>query len=197
MTKCEPLKIPLLISNMELLALEHTFLPNDFVGDLRSVSEQCGVHHAMLLQVRMPGIDLFIPQSGKTALDAIYIKEHYDGTNALSIAVRLGIDSSRVKELAKGTRAYNFPSTSASLRHVFDQCGEDTVRILCEHFPKQFIRIPRRGIDVLKRKYIQQNFNGSNVVDLAIQLGVTDRFVRMVVADGYKSRVLQLDLFNS
>ncbi|HON10211.1 MAG TPA: hypothetical protein PLE24_05030 [Chitinispirillaceae bacterium] len=169
--------------------------PEEMPGKLRDVAIKCGIEDALSLLQHVPGLEIYVPTSGRDIYNYNYIKDNYKGFNALSIGVKLGIDSSKVKSLAKKSKSFSDPLTSVQLRIVETECGKDIANRLLMNFPGERIQVPTND-NFLKRKYIKKFFNGTNGQEIAIKLCVTDRFVRKVVVENYnEKRSLQLSLF--
>jgi Mor family transcriptional regulator len=179
----------------ELLKLAPNLTADDFPGKMRIVAEKLSVDDALILMHKVPGLEIYVPASGKSIQIQQYINDHYNGNNALSIAIKLGINSSKVKALAKRNKPIPETFSSIQLRIVATECGDELASKLLFAFPSERIQVPT-DLSFLKRKYIKRMFNGSNTMDLAIQLCVTDRWVRKVVSEMYEEkRNPQLSLF--
>ncbi len=183
---------------IELLELEKDFSLDDLPLRMQDVAIRCGMHDAFLLLVKLKGLDIYVPAQSKKILNHMYVQEHYTGSNAMSLAVRLGISTVKVHEYAEDPVVPPLPYDKYDMKFVVSECGKEVATHLFEHFPGERITIPRQGIDILKRKYIEKHFDGVNSKELALSLSVGERFVRKVIAESYqRSRSLQLDLFNT
>lgn len=179
----------------ELMAIIPDLTPDEMPGKLRSVALKCGINDALKLIQCVPGLEIYVPTSGRDIYIYEYIKANYTGFNALSIGVKLGIDGAKVKSIANKSRSFSDPLMSVQLRIVAAECGVDIANRLLLNFPGDRILVPTND-NFLKRKYIKKFFNGTNGPEIAIKLCVTDRFVRKVVAEIYEAKKnLQLSLF--
>jgi len=161
------------------------------------IADRCGVNAAVSLMQHMPGIELYIPAAGKKIMELQYIRSNYNGHNTASIAIHLGITRKKVELLSKSKIEYSKPIFSN--KHIFtiaQRCGHEIAKKLLEAFPRQRFYIPCDGFSHVRRSFIIKNFNGSNVIELALQCGVSERYVRSIIADMYASKA-QLSLFDT
>jgi Mor family transcriptional regulator len=169
--------------------------PDELPGRMQEVAKRLCIRDALLLMQGVPGLEIYIPSSIK--IDAIkkYIIENYTGFNALSIAVKFGIDSSKVKEIARQKPAISTSYNSVQLQLVSERCGADLAQRLSWEFAGERVLIPTDK-SFLQRKYIKMFFNGSNIPEITLQISGSDRFVRKVVKEMYdEGRSLQTNLF--
>lgn len=162
---------------------------------MQLIASTCGIDDAVSLMVHLPGLEIYVPAAGKKYLDHKFIKENFNGSNAGSLAVKLGIDRDKVIQLAKSEVATEI-MTNFYMRTIKDLCGESVAIRLMQNFPRQKFYVPRNGFDIVRRKYIEDNFNGTNVPDLALLCSVTERHVRDVISEMYASTA-QTDLFSN
>jgi hypothetical protein len=187
---------------VNLIEIAHHLSIDDVPEQIRCVAERCSIMAAVRLTVECPGIDIYVPAAGKKTLDRLYIQQNYTGSNAGSIAVRLGYTRSKIAQYAKLVEANPIPENwempNLHMRLVAERCGRDVAIALMQHFQAVTIYIPFDGVYRIKKAYVARFFDGSNAVELAADLGVTERFVRKAVADSYASNVVQLkmDLFD-
>jgi Mor family transcriptional regulator len=167
-----------------------------YPGMMARVAELCGIDDAIALMLRMPGLDIYVPSCGKKAIQIAYVKEHYNGKNSMSIAVHLGMNINDVKRIAAATDS-NFTIDNAlesvHMRRVVSECGREIAVRLLQHFPNEKVRVPL-GRDI-NRLYIEKFFDGANTLDIAIMLRVSERYVRLVIADRHNKNCSQQDLF--
>jgi Mor family transcriptional regulator len=173
------------IQDLDLLSSD---IPSDH---MRMVADQCGISIAISLMQKVPGLELYIPASGKKAIDRNYIRTNWTGSNSASIAVHLGIDNEKVKKIAKNFSLSRFEEPVCTTEHmliVSSRCGEEVACELMKNFPNRTLYIPKNGFSISIRKYIERNFSGYNVANLAIRCGVTERYVRKVISEYYSSQ---------
>lgn len=169
--------------------------PDNFPGKIRVVALRIGVKEAITLINNVAGLEIYIPTSGKDLLNHQYIKDNYTGYNALSLGIKLGLNSSKVKSLANTPVPPIDAAYSVQLKIVAKECGDRLAQQLIQEFPGERIQVPSDH-NFLKRMYIKKHFSGNNTYDLAVKLCVTDRFVRKVVSEMYdEQNVFQLSLF--
>lgn len=151
---------------------------------MRLIADKCGIDDAVSLMVHMPGIEIYVPAAGKKRMDHQFIKNNFNGSNAGSLAVKMGVDREKVLQIAKSNIETEI-MTNFYMRTVQDLCGEPVAIRLMTNFPKYKFYIPCNGFSIVCRRYIEDNFTGSNVTDLALQCNVTERHVREVISDMY------------
>lgn len=172
---------------------------DDIPEQIRCVALKCGMEGAVRLTVTCPGIDIYVPVAGKKLLDRIYVQQLFDGRNAGTIAVHLGITRDKVFKYAKQPHvAEDWEMPNDIMRMVEERCGRAVAIELMRQLPGSTIYIPFDGVYRIKRAYITKAFDGTNAVRLAASLGVTERFVRQTISDSYASNCVQLkmDLFD-
>ena len=59
---------------------------------------------------------------------------------------------------------------------VYENCGLDVFITLWEALPSISIHVSSKPLDRLRRRYIKKHFNGSNVKELCLRLGCSERF---------------------
>ncbi len=69
---------------------------------------------------------------------------------------------------------------------IASQCGLDVLLRLWENLLGLNLYLSGRPIQEAQRRYIQKFYNGKNAKELAITLGVSDRFVYDVLKEGQK-----------
>lgn len=179
----------------ELFDFSLSLSPDDFPGKIRTVALRIGVKEAAILMDKVAGLEIYIPTTGKDLLNHQYIKDNYNGFNALSLGIKLRMNSAKVKALADKPCASIESIYSAQLKIVANECGDDLAKKLLIEFPGERIQVPSDH-NFLKRLYIKRYFRGNNTYELAVTLHVSDRFVRKVVSEMYEDRnSLQLSLF--
>ena len=185
----------------DLIQLADDLSEDNLPESFRFVAAECGMHAAVSLIVNLPGIPLDIPKAGLTSIRKLYIQEHFNGFNALSLAVRLGIDAREVKRLAKIVEKHpistDLQMPNEHTKKIDELCGRDVAIIVIERFPNKRIYVPTGGLFMLKKRYVEKFFKGNNSLDLAIKLRVSQQFVRKVISDYHDSRVVPMDLFRS
>jgi len=168
---------------------------NDIPSEsMQLVAKYCGLPDALTLMDKMPGLELYVPTSAKKVLDWDYVREYYTGRNTVTIAGELGMNRADVIRLSKQPAPMREPLTNNHLRKVAELCGAEVAERLAINFPGQKFYIPINGLSIARQKYIERAFNGTNTQDLALQCGVTERYVRKVIAQKYDNSV-QLSLF--
>jgi Mor family transcriptional regulator len=88
-------------------------------------------------------------------------------------------------------------ATNACMRMVAERCGYGVAARLImrrSELISPVIYIPKNGFSIIRKKFILKRFTGSNAMELALQCGVSDRYIQSIVADMYASRS-QLSLF--
>lgn len=159
----------------------------DFPGKMGYVASRIGIQDTIVLLDKIAGLELYIPLLARDHYIKKYVRDHYDGFNALSIAVKFGINAADVKKFAKDKSAITDPLSSSHIKIVAEECGRDLATRIIMAFPGERIQIPA-DYSFLKRIYIQRNFNGQNTANLSVLLHCTDRFVRQVVEDMYEAK---------
>lgn len=161
---------------------------------MQMIAEHCGIADAVSLMQHLPGIEIYVPAAGKKRIEQQYIHENYNGTNASTIAVKLGLDREKVKHLAK-LELNTQVLSNYYMRLVAERCGEPVAIRLMQNFARYKFYVPRDGFSIVRRKFIEQSFNGSNVSELALTCKVTERHVRKVISDMYNATA-QTSLFS-
>ena len=178
----------------ELFDFSLSLSPDDFPGKIRTVALRIGVKEAAILMDRLQALR-FISATGKDLLNHQYIKENYNGFNALSLGIKLRMNSAKVKALADKPCASIESIYSAQLKIVAKECGNDIAKKLLSEFPGERIMVPSDH-NFLKRLFVRKHFHGNNTYDLAVKLRVSDRFIRKIVSEMYEDQNnLQLSLF--
>lgn len=191
----------------DLVSIADNMTTDDLPGNesscyvsMREVGMACSVIDAVKLMIYCPGVPLFIPMCGLREMRIRHIKEHYTGSNMLSIAVKLRIDTTEVIRLSKIAKRITLPNElempNEYMRQVAELCGQDLSIRLMHEFPNKRVYVPTGGLFQLKKRYIEANFNGQNVVDLALKLQTSEYFVRKTISDLHAARTPQLSLFN-
>lgn len=160
---------------------------------MQRIAAKCGIGDAVSLMIHTPGIEIYIPVAGKKRLNHQFVKDNYNGSNAGSLAAKLGLDRKKIIQLSKSDVTSEL-MTNFYMRTVADKCGDVVAIRLMQNFPGEKFYIPKDGFCIARRKYIETHFDGTNVTDLALSCKVTERHVREVVADMYASTA-QTDLF--
>lgn len=183
---------------IDVTGLSCTITIDDVPDAMRLVARECGLSTAVSLMAHLPGVDVYVPVKGHRALVRQYIQEHWTGSNAMSLAVHLGIDAKQVARMAEQLEARPVPEDppvpNKAMELVVEACGVDVAVALQRSLPGTLVRVPMSGVQLLRRRYILKAFNGSNHAELALQLGVTVRFVRNVIASRQTIRYEQLSL---
>jgi len=165
---------------------------------MQSVAYRCGMSDAISLMSNVPGLELYIPISGKKAIAYNYIKLNANDSNISTVAGHLGITREKVKLISKkialSTDEKNILTTESMLI-IAEKCGEDIAIRLLQHFHNSTLYVPKNGFSIAIRKYIERNHNGFNTATLALKCGVTERYVRQIIADLWAPKIQQsLDL---
>ena len=168
---------------------------------IQEIARYCGIADAIALMCNVPGVRLYIPEYGKQKQVRDDVIQNYNGKNLLSLSVRLGIDTKRVKYLVSNRpRGYKKPYLSNYyIRLVADKCGEQVAKNLIEYFHGQHIYIPLNGFSLVRRSMIESEFNGCNTTTLALKYHVSESYVREIIAEYHASKktAIQLDLFEN
>ncbi|HSV43260.1 MAG TPA: hypothetical protein VLJ10_01775 [Candidatus Bathyarchaeia archaeon] len=160
---------------------------------LRDVAESCGLSDAIRLITKMPGIDIYIPTQSKKMLELQYIKETYNGKNISAIAVHLNIDRSEIERKIKNgipVICKRDVLCTSILQIIAERCGYDLVVSLINNFHGERIQVPKNPFGDYKKRYIEKNFTGSNIVELALYLEMSEIFVRETIAEMYYKKQL-------
>jgi Mor family transcriptional regulator len=178
-----------------------TFLAEIDVDDIPSeqmqlIASYCGIDDALALMDKMPGLELYIPASAKKGFDRKYVKKHYAGFNAATVAGRLGLNREDVVRISKQPAPMNDKTLNSHLRLVSERCGDETAQRLAQNFPGHKFYIPINGLSIVYRKYIERSFNGTNTQELALRCKVSERYVRKVISEMYAVSA-QLSLFDT
>jgi Mor family transcriptional regulator len=75
-----------------------------------------------------------------------------------------------------------------SMKIVAEFCGYGVAARLIMHRAELIttvVYIPKDAFRIVKKRYILKNFNGSNITELALRCGVSDRYVQQIVSDMY------------
>ncbi len=67
------------------------------------------------------------------------------------------------------------------LAMLYTECGLDVLIKLCEKLTGMNIYISAKPINVARAIYIKKHYNGKNCKELAIKLGVSERYVHKVI----------------
>lgn len=173
---------------------------NDIASErLRAFAETCGLSDAICLVTMMPGIDIYIPSQSKKMLELQYIKETYNGKNLSAIAIHLNRDRAFIEQKIKaginniGKREI---LCTPILQIISDRCGYELTIKLVNIFPGERVQVPKNPFGDFKKRYIEKKFTGSNVVELALYLEMSEVFVRETISDMYCQRQ-QISLFDA
>lgn len=168
-------------------------------GKMSDIAIKNGLSDVISLMKNVGGLQLYIPIYGKKRLNIDYIKETYSGKNTLSIAIKLGINVSKVLYFFKKKDTFQKPAHSNNyMKIVVNKCGKDIALRLIENFSGEKIYIPRNGFSIIRRKKIIEEFNGNNTLKLSLKYMVSERYVSKIIADSYKNKnIIQLNLFKN
>ena len=176
--------------------------PQTLPDSMREVADACSIGDAINLMCHLPGLHLVVPASGKRSIVRYEIAQNYTGQNSSALAVRLKVDRSRVVAIAKEIEKkqlkpiVEMPNTH--MRMVDEKCGREVALRLMMAFPDRRIYVPRKGLNELKRCLIRQLWDGTNAIQLAVDLEVSEVWVRKIVRSMYeRTSHEQLDLFGS
>jgi len=180
--------------------LAETFLADINIDDIQSehmqlIASYCGLSDALALMERMPGLELYIPASAKRWFDWDYIKENYTGFNAATVAGKLGLNREDVIAISKQPAPMGDGLSNEHIRLVADKCGLDIAKRLARNFPGYKFYIPLNGLSIAVKRYIERSFNGTNTQELALQCGITERYVRKIISEKHNAAT-QLSLFS-
>jgi Mor family transcriptional regulator len=168
-------------------------------GRLKTVAEKCGLSDAILLLERVPGLQIYVPYYGSRKYNFDYIKNNFNNKNMLSIAVRLGINTQKVKyysTLKKGYKKNIF--SNVHIKIVSKRCGEDVAIRLLKYFSGEYIYIPLMWFSKIREKMIEREFDGGNSSLLALKYHVSERYVKKIIAKIYKNKSsIQMELFDN
>ena len=67
-------------------------------------------------------------------------------------------------------------------RLIFEHCGLDTLCSLWENLPSIQLYLSQQPLNAARKRYIRKHHDGTNVKSLAVELGVSERFVYEAVA---------------
>jgi hypothetical protein len=173
---------------------------SDIASDgLRLIAETCGISDAIILGTKMAGIDLYIPAQGMKLIKFKYVKDHYNGNNLSSLSVSVDLPRSKIEELIKnGIPDINKDEILCNkiMKIVSQRCGYMVAERLIVNFPGERILIPKNSFMDFKKKYIEKNFNGTNIIELALLLEVSEIFVRKTIAEMYYKKQM-VSLFDA
>jgi Mor family transcriptional regulator len=82
------------------------------------------------------------------------------------------------------------------MKIVSQRCGYMVAERLIVNFPGERILIPKNSFMDFKKKYIEKNFNGTNIIELALLLEVSEIFVRKTIAEMYYKKQM-VSLFDA
>jgi len=70
---------------------------------------------------------------------------------------------------------------SGDLALIYSECGIDTLIKICKSLMGISLYISARSIHDARAMYIKKHYNGENIKDLAIKLGVSQRYIYKVI----------------
>lgn len=62
-------------------------------------------------------------------------------------------------------------------RLIYEHCGPDVLFKLWERMPGLQLYISTKPLTLAKKRYIRKKYNGSNIKELALKLGVAEHFI--------------------
>ena len=90
-------------------------------------------------------------------------------------------------------------SEDPSMKLIYKNCGLDTVIILWENLPNLQLYISEKPLNELRRRYVRQNFDPEKslacVKELAVLLGVSEKFIYEALAEDAKEDPRQTKMF--
>lgn len=174
---------------------------SELPDDIQDIAAICGKRSAVMLAFRCSGIPLDIPKKSLRDIRKAYIKRHFNGKNAMSIAVKMGIDASSVTRMVNDMGNEDIPDSikmpNVYMKIIEDKCGYDFAVSLLLNFAGMRLYIRKSCTYQLKKEYIRRFFDGTNSAVLASHLDVTERFVRETISEQYQDKSQQIDLFTA
>jgi len=172
------------------------------IGDIasekmRNIAEVCGISVAISLMTKLPGIEIYVPTTGKKNMNLSYIRDHYKSKKISSISIVLGIARKTVERMIRRGIPKIKDSDIMSndrIKLVAEICGRDVAIALIKNFAGDRIVIPMDGFSHARRKYIIRNFSGNNGLQLAMRCGLHERSIRKIIQEMY-SDSSQTNLF--
>ena len=74
-------------------------------------------------------------------------------------------------------------SLEGDLQLVYEHCGLEILCLLWQNFSGMNIYVSTKPLRALQKLYIKKHYNGNNVKEIAIKLGVSEKFVYNVIND--------------
>ncbi|GBD39826.1 hypothetical protein HRbin37_02112 [bacterium HR37] len=68
-------------------------------------------------------------------------------------------------------------------RLIAKYCGVDTLIKILQHLTSMQLYISEQQIKNAYRYYVQKHYDGTNIKELAVQLGVSEMFIREIVRE--------------
>ncbi len=69
------------------------------------------------------------------------------------------------------------------LQLVYEHCGLDILCLIWQNFSGLNIYVSTKPLRALQKIYIKKYYNGHNIKEIAIKLGVSEKFVYNVISD--------------
>lgn len=85
---------------------------------------------------------------------------------------------------------------SGDAKLVYENCGLETFKLVWSRLPGIPIYPSKTALIDAMKAFIRKNFNGSNHKDIAIKLGVTERYVREVIGTTPRGLNDTIDIFS-
>lgn len=174
---------------------------HEYPEQFQIVAEKLGNEAACSLLWNIPGFQIRnIPYRAQKKLITQEIMQSYDGNNALSLAVKHNLQHSEVLQIIKCNTTPKFnPKCNSFLECVADRCGDKIATELIRHFAGHALCIPRSGHNIIIRKLIAKDHNGTNAVALAVKYSIAISTVYRIITEDMKKRqnkALQTSLFD-
>lgn len=179
-------------------ALLDTF---EYPDQFSYIAERIGDEEACSLLWYLPSFEIRrIPLKPSNLMKLKVIKEEFDGTNSLSLAVKLNIRHEKIKKLVKQVQTMDIQidtECNEEMALITELCGSSVAYKLLQHFPGHSIQIPKTGHYAMLRKLVKQEFNGTNHKKLAVKYKVGVSFIYKILKEDMKPKSLhkQFDLF--
>lgn len=173
----------------------------EYPYDFGAVADRIGNIEASSLLWHLPAFQIrHIPVRPSRNIKYHIIKSEYNGTNAASLAVRLGMNYQQVVsvyENIKNTDISIEPLNNIYMLMVAQKCGMPVAIHLVETFPGHAIHIPRKGKSIMTQKLIKRDFNGNNQIELAVKYDLSIAYIYRILKkiNSGKLKFEQLDLF--
>jgi len=166
-------------------------------GIIKDIAIKNGLNDAVLLLKYFSGLRIYIPVYDRKKITHDKIKKEYNGKNLLSLAVKLNINTEQVTKYFTNEGGFkNDLYSNFYIKLIVNKCGKGVANRLVCNFPGEFIYIPKNYFHTIRKKYILSDFDGKNVIELALKYNVSESYIRKIISNSYvKQEQIQLSFF--